>query len=59
MDDAGLEEAMASCISGAFWAAGRNCIGTQRILCRAARPAAPLRCGCWWQCPLHLAARPS
>ncbi|HET6354251.1 aldehyde dehydrogenase family protein [Streptomyces sp.] len=32
MDDADLDEAAASCVSGAFWAAGQNCIGTQRIL---------------------------
>jgi acyl-CoA reductase-like NAD-dependent aldehyde dehydrogenase len=32
MNDADLDEAVASCVSGAFWAAGQNCIGTQRIL---------------------------
>lgn len=32
MDDADLDEAVESCVSGAFWAAGQNCIGTQRIL---------------------------
>jgi acyl-CoA reductase-like NAD-dependent aldehyde dehydrogenase len=32
MDDADLDEAVDSCVSGAFWAAGQNCIGTQRIL---------------------------
>ncbi len=32
MDDADLDEAVTSCVSGAFWAAGQNCIGTQRIL---------------------------
>jgi acyl-CoA reductase-like NAD-dependent aldehyde dehydrogenase len=32
MDDADLDEAVASCVSGSFWAAGQNCIGTQRIL---------------------------
>lgn len=32
LDDADLDEAVASCVSGAFWAAGQNCIGTQRIL---------------------------
>jgi acyl-CoA reductase-like NAD-dependent aldehyde dehydrogenase len=32
MADADLDEAVASCVSGAFWAAGQNCIGTQRIL---------------------------
>ncbi|WP_188566466.1 aldehyde dehydrogenase family protein [Undibacterium terreum] len=30
--DCKLEDAVASCLSGAFWAAGQNCIGTQRIL---------------------------
>ncbi|MEU3937935.1 aldehyde dehydrogenase family protein [Streptomyces sp. NPDC029044] len=35
MDDADLDEAVASCVSGAFWAAGQNCIGTQRILVAA------------------------
>ena len=32
MDDADVDEAVTSCVSGAFWAAGQNCIGTQRIL---------------------------
>ncbi|MFC7594131.1 aldehyde dehydrogenase family protein [Terrabacter sp. GCM10028922] len=32
MEDADLDEAVSSCVSGAFWAAGQNCIGTQRIL---------------------------
>jgi acyl-CoA reductase-like NAD-dependent aldehyde dehydrogenase len=32
LDDADLDEAVAACVSGAFWAAGQNCIGTQRIL---------------------------
>jgi acyl-CoA reductase-like NAD-dependent aldehyde dehydrogenase len=32
LDDADLDHAVASCVSGAFWAAGQNCIGTQRIL---------------------------
>ncbi|MFC6063069.1 aldehyde dehydrogenase family protein [Streptomyces ochraceiscleroticus] len=32
MDDADLDPAVESCVSGAFWAAGQNCIGTQRIL---------------------------
>lgn len=31
-DDADLEAAVESCVSGAFWAAGQNCIGAQRIL---------------------------
>lgn len=30
--DADIEDAAASCVSGAFWAAGQNCIGAQRIL---------------------------
>jgi glyceraldehyde-3-phosphate dehydrogenase (NADP+) len=30
--DADLEPAVASCVSGAFWAAGQNCIGVQRLL---------------------------
>lgn len=29
--DADLEWAVASCLSGAFWAAGQNCIGVQRV----------------------------
>ncbi len=32
LEDADLDEAVTSCVSGAFWAAGQNCIGTQRIL---------------------------
>lgn len=32
MADADLEAAVEACVSGAFWAAGQNCIGTQRIL---------------------------
>jgi acyl-CoA reductase-like NAD-dependent aldehyde dehydrogenase len=32
LGDCDLEDAVASCVSGAFWAAGQNCIGTQRIL---------------------------
>lgn len=31
-DDCDLEATVQSCVSGAFWAAGQNCIGTQRIL---------------------------
>ncbi|MFB4214242.1 aldehyde dehydrogenase family protein [Shouchella sp. JSM 1781072] len=31
LDDASLEEAVPACVSGAFWAAGQNCIGVQRI----------------------------
>lgn len=30
--DADLERAVDLCVSGAFWAAGQNCIGVQRIL---------------------------
>ncbi len=36
LGDCDLEDAVASCISGAFWAAGQNCIGTQRLLVHAA-----------------------
>ncbi|HTD05826.1 aldehyde dehydrogenase family protein [Undibacterium sp.] len=32
LGDCNLEDAVESCLSGAFWAAGQNCIGTQRIL---------------------------
>ena len=32
LNDCDLEDAVDSCVSGAFWAAGQNCIGTQRIL---------------------------
>jgi len=32
LDDSDLEDAVRSCVSGSFWAAGQNCIGTQRIL---------------------------
>ncbi|WP_078553368.1 aldehyde dehydrogenase family protein [Bacillus alkalicellulosilyticus] len=31
LDDANIEEAVSSCVSGAFGAAGQNCIGVQRI----------------------------
>ncbi|KAG8152319.1 aldehyde dehydrogenase family protein [Burkholderia catarinensis] len=31
MADCDLRDAAESCVSGAFWAAGQNCIGTQRI----------------------------
>ena len=31
MEDADIDKAVDSCVSGAFWAAGQNCIGTQRI----------------------------
>lgn len=33
--DAELPRAVEACVSGAFWAAGQNCIGTQRILVHA------------------------
>lgn len=32
MEDAYIEAAVDACVSGSFWAAGQNCIGTQRIL---------------------------
>lgn len=32
MADCDLDAAVESCVSGAFWAAGQNCIGVQRIL---------------------------
>lgn len=32
MGDCDLAAAVESCLSGAFWAAGQNCIGTQRLL---------------------------
>lgn len=32
MADANLDHAVEASVSGAFWAAGQNCIGTQRIL---------------------------
>jgi glyceraldehyde-3-phosphate dehydrogenase (NADP+) len=31
-EDADLDGAVESCVSGSFWAAGQNCIGVQRIL---------------------------
>jgi acyl-CoA reductase-like NAD-dependent aldehyde dehydrogenase len=36
MDDCDLDDAVESCVSGAYWAAGQNCIGTQRILVHSA-----------------------
>jgi glyceraldehyde-3-phosphate dehydrogenase (NADP+) len=30
-EDADFDEAVSSCVSGAFWAAGQNCIGVQRL----------------------------
>jgi len=35
MADCDLAATVASCVSGAFWAAGQNCIGTQRLLVQA------------------------
>jgi acyl-CoA reductase-like NAD-dependent aldehyde dehydrogenase len=32
LEDCDIEPTVESCVSGAFWAAGQNCIGTQRIL---------------------------
>jgi glyceraldehyde-3-phosphate dehydrogenase (NADP+) len=32
MDDCDLDKAVESCVSGAFWAVGQNCIGVQRLL---------------------------
>jgi len=31
LEDANLEEAVESTVSGAFWAAGQNCLGVQRV----------------------------
>lgn len=31
MDDCNMDDALESCVSGAFWAVGQNCIGVQRI----------------------------
>jgi len=31
LDDADLEDAVESTVSGAFWAAGQNCLGVQRV----------------------------
>lgn len=33
--DCDLDDAVTACISGAFWASGQNCIGTQRLLVQA------------------------
>jgi glyceraldehyde-3-phosphate dehydrogenase (NADP+) len=35
MDDADIDPAVESCVSGAFWAVGQNCIGVQRLLVHA------------------------
>ncbi|SCB61706.1 glyceraldehyde-3-phosphate dehydrogenase (NADP+) [Rhizobium aethiopicum] len=32
MENSDVQAAVENCVSGAFWAAGQNCIGTQRIL---------------------------
>lgn len=40
LDDADLPEAVEACVSGAFWAAGQNCIGVQRIYVQAGAFAA-------------------
>lgn len=32
MNDADIDDAVESCVSGAFWAVGQNCIGVQRLL---------------------------
>ena len=36
MADSDIGKAVEACVSGAYWAAGQNCIGTQRILVQAA-----------------------
>lgn len=40
LEDCDLEATVQACVSGAFWAAGQNCIGTQRILVHASIYAA-------------------
>lgn len=35
MSDCDFAQAVEACVSGAYWAAGQNCIGTQRILVQA------------------------
>jgi acyl-CoA reductase-like NAD-dependent aldehyde dehydrogenase len=35
MNDCNFDKAVEACVSGAFWAAGQNCIGAQRILIQA------------------------
>ncbi|MFW8643080.1 aldehyde dehydrogenase family protein [Rhizobium beringeri] len=32
MENCNFDAAVEACVSGAYWAAGQNCIGTQRIL---------------------------
>ncbi|TNF79441.1 aldehyde dehydrogenase family protein [Pseudomonas sp. ICMP22404] len=44
MGDCDLDAAVESCLSGAFWAAGQNCIGTQRLLIQAPIYAAFREC---------------
>ncbi|AGS24480.1 aldehyde dehydrogenase family protein [Rhizobium etli] len=35
MNDCDFDKAVEGCVSGAFWAAGQNCIGAQRVLVQA------------------------
>lgn len=35
MNDCDFDKAVEACVSGAFWAAGQNCIGAQRVLVQA------------------------
>ncbi|KWV55288.1 aldehyde dehydrogenase [Rhizobium altiplani] len=35
MNDCDFDKAVEGCVSGAFWAAGQNCIGAQRLLVQA------------------------
>lgn len=35
MSDCDFDKAVEGCVSGAFWAAGQNCIGAQRVLVQA------------------------
>lgn len=35
MNDCNFQKAVNACVSGAYWASGQNCIGTQRILIQA------------------------
>lgn len=37
MEDADIDAAVSACVSGAFWAAGQNCVGVQRILVATSR----------------------
>ena len=45
--DCDLEEAVESCVSGAFWAAGQNCIGVQRIYVEEEVFSDPSGTGSW------------